>query len=203
MKNILLISFMALLIASCSFPFGPDQASVFATQQAANNNEEFAVYNALISTRYVQADTQLIVIRDQTGLASQDNLDTRLANVQKNMPEITPEMLTDFKQKNEESNTLQPMFTLGVKYILITDEQWHDLFTGKDLDGNWEKFYHLYPGSQGIMTLSRAGFNKNMDMALVYVGNSSGPLSGTGYYYLMVKQKGIWIVSKEDMVWIS
>jgi len=47
------------------------------------------------------------------------------------------------------------------------------------------------------------GFNNNLDMALVYVGNQSGGLAGAGYYFLMAKENNTWKVIREDMAWIS
>ncbi len=46
-----------------------------------------------------------------------------------------------------------------------------------------------YPNSQGTMTLSRVGFNRNIKQALVYVGNQEGFLAGAGYYVLLVKKR--------------
>jgi len=60
-----------------------------------------------------------------------------------------------------------------------------------------------YPNSQGTMTLSGVGFNRNINQALVYVGNPEGFLAGAGYYVLLVKEKGTWVIKQKLMTWIS
>jgi len=50
---------------------------------------------------------------------------------------------------------------------------------------------------------ARVGFNTENDKALVYVGNSEGGLAGAGYYILLVKENGAWVIKEEVMTWIS
>jgi hypothetical protein len=68
---------------------------------------------------------------------------------------------------------------------------------------DWGKFYLKYPKSQGIMSLSRVGFNRGLDRALVYIGNQSGGKTGVGYYVFMVKQDGGWQVNGRTAAWVS
>jgi len=202
-KKTIILLLIACFISSCSSSGGNNGSSVNATQQASVWIEEAAVYSALISSRYVQGNVQRIVIRDHTGLDPQDDLEMRLEYVHKNMPELTQAMVTDFKVKNEKPFPLSSKLDLDIQYALISQERWQQIFTATDLDGDWEEFYRIYPNSQGILTLSRVGFNNNLDMALVYVGNQSGGLAGAGYYLLMAKENNTWKVIREDMAWIS
>jgi hypothetical protein len=200
MKIMLVFLFMAGLLASCTFPFTPDQASISATQASAELDEEYAVYSSLISDRYVSASVHRLVIRDHTGLEPSEDLDTRFEALQNNFPELTPEMVADFKAKNASPSALEPRFDLEVSYFLVSDEQLQQIFSTQD---GWLEFYRQFVLSQGVLTLSRVAFNPHMDMAFVYVGNQSGWLAGAGYYLLMVKEKGAWKVLREEMAWIS
>ncbi len=201
MKRHLILVLLASLLASCSFPSLQNQASATATQQAKAENEEYAVYSALITERYISPGLQIIVIHDHTGLDYEFiDLDARLKYVQENIPQLTPEIVADFKLKNVQPLPLKSQFSLNVSYLLMSDKEWREIFTDQDA---WKYFYQLYPHSQGVMTLSRVGFNSDLDMALVYVGNSSGFLAGAGYYVLMVKENGLWEDVAEIMVWIS
>ena len=69
--------------------------------------------------------------------------------------------------------------------------------------GWWAEFYQRYPDSHGILQLSRVGFNKKKDTALVYAGNQREGLSGAGYCILLSKRDGLWGVQETKMVWIS
>jgi hypothetical protein len=69
--------------------------------------------------------------------------------------------------------------------------------------GSWNEFYTGYPDSQGIMTISRVGFNREQDQALVYVGNQSDGKAGAGYCVLLTKENGVWTVQGKVMIWVS
>jgi hypothetical protein len=67
----------------------------------------------------------------------------------------------------------------------------------------WQLFYEQYPDAPGITTLSRVSFNNTFDQALVYVGTLSHWLAGAGYYVLLKKDNGAWVVDQQVMSWIS
>ena len=50
----------------------------------------------------------------------------------------------------------------------------------KDIWDNRDRFYEKYPGSYGIIQLSRIGFDTEGNQAFVYVGNSFHDLAGAG-----------------------
>ena len=187
-------------MASCSFPFKPDQASISATQQAVELQEEYAVYRSLIAARYVVGSVRMIVIHDHTGVEPSTDLEKRLDDLQTSFTELSREMVADFKAKNTSALPLETRFALPLSYILISDNQMQKIFTAQD---GWQEFYRQFPHSQGAMILSRVAFNSQMDMALGYVGNQSGWLAGAGYYFLMVKDQGAWKILREFMAWIS
>jgi hypothetical protein len=157
------------------------------------------VYRALIEARYIQNNTQLIVIQDHTDVEMPD-LNDRIENLIQNLPGLTTEMITKFKLKNQPSWALKPLFNLTTATFLLGEDEFQQIFMEQD---GWERFYNQFPSSQGIMTLSRVGFNAKMNKALVYVGNQSHGLAGGGFYLLLVKENGSWKVEAEDMVWIS
>lgn len=200
MKTVMMMFLLACWMTSCVLPFGQDQTAISATQQAVEQDEEYAVYSALISARYVAGNIQQVVIHDQTGVDPFDNLDQRMEYVQNNIPELTQEMIDDFVENNKVAYPLESRFSLAVKYVLISEEQSRQIFAGQN---GWDEFYKQYPNSQGEMTLSRVGFNATRDMALVYVGNQSYWLAGAGYFLLMVKENNVWKVQQETMAWIS
>jgi hypothetical protein len=157
------------------------------------------VYRALIEARYIQNNTQLIVIQDHTDVEIPD-LNEGIENLIQNLPGLTTEMITKFKLKNQRSWALKPLFNLTTATFLLGEDEFQQIFMEQD---GWERFYNQFPSSQGIMTLSRVGFNAKMNKALVYVGNQSHGLAGGGFYLLLVKENGSWKVEAEDMVWIS
>jgi hypothetical protein len=60
----------------------------------------------------------------------------------------------------------------------------------------------MFPPSRHIH-LSGVGFNPQINMALVYVGNMRYALASEDSYVLLRKVNGQWIVKDQTMVWIS
>lgn len=161
--------------------------------------EEYAVYSALIEERF---DDFVIVIKDHTACdrAAREDLNGRLQWVYEAMPAAQQETFDDFLAKNGQSYPLKNLFNVRGKVILVSEEKLRKIFEG---EFGWLEFYVRYPFSQGIMTLSRVGFNEEMDQALIYTGNQSGSLSGAGYYVLLTKEEGVWTIQDSIIVWIS
>ncbi len=161
--------------------------------------EAYAVYSALIGERF---DEFVIVIKDHTAYdrAAREDLSGRLQWVKETMPAAQQETLNDFLANNEQSYPLKDFFDIRGTVILISEEKLRKIFQG---EFDWLEFYVYYPFSQGIMTLSRVGFNAEMDQALVYTGNQSGSLSGAGYYVLLTKEEGNWTIQDDTIVWVS
>ena len=161
--------------------------------------EEYQVYSALIEEQFFE---KVIVIRDHTfcEIFPETNLDETLQALQEHMPAIEQEVLEDFLTKNEQEYPLGRSFKTNSIIIFISDEKIEEIFQGTFY---WLEFYIRYPLSQGIMGLSRVGFNSEMNQALVYMENASGSLSGEGLYILLVKENGVWIIQDRRLVWIS
>jgi hypothetical protein len=126
--------------------------------------EEYAVYKAVIESVYLTEGIELIVIRDRTAIdVSGESLDSELEYVQESLgPAIESETLNDFKVKNKRTHKLSQEFFLDVQYVLLSEVEFNKIF---EAGGGWTQFYKTYPNSQGIMTLSRVGFNAKMDQA--------------------------------------
>jgi len=172
------------------------------TPHYSREAEEYAVYSAIIQTRYI--DTQkpaLIVITEQTGLDYfSGELGEHLESIRQGLPDLTDEVCADFEAQNKQPQPLKSLFTISVKYVFISQQEIQTTFKKQD---GWDIFYDKYPNAQGFMHLSGIGFNSQMDMALVYVGNMHYALAGEGYYVLLNKVNGQWIVQDQTMVWQS
>jgi len=113
---------------------------------------------------------------------------------------VSNEAVNSYVERNAQPSQLSPNMDLGVDYILLPMDQLAEITR----QPNWgELLTEKYPGSYGYTIFSRVGFNNTLDQAVVYVGSVDGPMMGAGYYYLMEKQNGEWIIKEEVMVWIS
>ncbi len=143
----------------------------------------------------------MIVINDQTspGL-SEKELKADIDRSRQNLPGLTDELIADFIETNKQPLVLEPLLNISLKYVFVTRQELEAIFEGS---GGWGIFYEKYPNSQGQMALSRVGFNQQMNVAMLYVGNQSDWLAGAGFYVLLGKVSDKWTVQAKMMAWIS
>jgi hypothetical protein len=180
--------------------------------------EEYAVYSALIESMFID-DPQsspmtqgmfsdagrppaLIVIEGTTAQPDSGFSPPEAVRFMRNYhPELADEIWSDFQIKNEKPSLLERRFTLGVEYVFLSRQELESVFS-KNPSG-WEDFYAKYPRSQGILTLSRVGFNEAKDTAVLYEGNQWHGAAGEGNMVLMKKTAGRWTVQDKAMMWTS
>ena len=166
-------------------------------------DEEYAVYRAAIAALFAAEDLQFIVLRDHTAphVPSGGSLDIEMAYVRRELGSVLEsETLESYKARNETTMELGRAFSVDKHFALLSDGEIDKIFETAD---GWAQFYAIYPGSQGIMTLSRVGFNREMDQALVYLGNQADYLAGRGYYVLLSKKGQAWTLEELATAWTS
>jgi hypothetical protein len=196
----LVATLLVLAGAGCGASAATTTSATSATPaQTIATADEYDIYSALISGY----SNPLIIIEDTTA-----NPDSGLfvpgdaVNTMKGQwPQLGKDILRDFEQKNENPSLLQRRFTLGAKYVLVSRREIESIFLNNG-DG-WDDFYTKYPGSQGILTLSRVGFNEAKDTAVLYSGSQSNWLNGHGSMVLMKKVAGRWTVLDGATMWVS
>lgn len=199
MHKFLIYSFVLTTLCSCS-----SSPSKFPASEAPKKvvPEEYAVYDAIINDLYIKEDVKIIVLREQTidFLHSGDDLEVPMKYVKNKFPKLANDTLNDFLTRNGHTHILENEFKLRVPCVLISEEQYREVWNTVDGRFGWTEFYNKHPGAQGIAALSRVGFNNKKDQALVYLGNSPSTMGGQSYYVLLEKQGGNWKV-QERYLW--
>ena len=159
--------------------------------------EDYAVYSAGIEyvyTRNLLADNKkelkTIVIIAQTNELDEfwrSRFAGRLAG--KDVPE---ELIEDWRTNNGSSMTLERKFGLSYDYILVTRTQ---LDTYKP-ETFFSEFYRKYPDSNGLISVSRTGFDRSRSSSLLHVIHNYGSLGADYYFLLMEKTDKGWTVAK-------
>ena len=188
--------FFAVILAACTAT--PAPASTPSAEQI--DAEEQAVYAALLRNLY-SASSYVIMVTTATGPTGVEDTASILDHVVQNMHAVDLETADSFRVRNDAAYPVPPDMDLGSGYVLLSQGEMSQIFS-QNRDG-WQLFYEQYPDAPGITTLSRVGFNKSLDQALVYVGTISHWLAGAGYYILLIKVDGSWIVDQQVMTWIS
>jgi hypothetical protein len=192
----LLFAGMVFLLAACSTP--GLAVPTLSTQQIGL--EEEAVYAAVLKSLY-DAPSYVLTSTTATDQGGIDNTVQILSYVLGNMHDVSPETEASFQERNAGVISLPTDLDLGVPYSLLSRADMTAIF-GQNQDG-WQVFYEKYPDAPGITSISRAGFNASLDQSLVYVGTQSQYLAGAGYYLLLKKVNGAWVIDQQVMTWVS
>jgi len=194
-KKILFI-LLAVILAGCTGT--PAPTSTPPAEQM--DTEEQAVYAALLRKLY-SASSYVIMDTTATCPTGVGNTASTLDRILQNMHGVDQETADSFRARNDAAYPVRPDMNIGSMYVLLNQGEMTQIFS-QNRDG-WQVFYEQYPDAPGITTLSRVGFNDMLDQALVYVGTMSHWLAGAGYYVLLKKVNGAWIVDQQVMTWIS
>jgi hypothetical protein len=179
---------------------GPDHSLIISLEDKSLA-EEYSIYNSLIEQRYIDNDVELVVVSDQTDTGIFYGKSELRRFVTRYIPGLSKDVVDDYLSKNNRPHSLHPLFSLKVKYALISEGEIKGIY--KDGHDRWAEFYEKYPKSPGYIRLSRVGFNRSIDRALVYAGNQKGRLNGAGGYFLLVKKNGVWKIEQESHRWAS
>jgi hypothetical protein len=191
-----LFVFLAIILAACTGM--PAPTSTPSADQI--DTEEQAVYAALLQKLY-SASSYVIMDTTATSPGGVGDTASILDNIMQNMHAVDQKTLDSFRARNDAGYPVRPDMDLGSAYVLLSQAEMSQIF-GQNRDG-WQFFYEQYPDASGITTFSRVGFNNTLDQALVYVGTLSHYLAGAGYFVLLKKVNGAWIVDQQVMSWIS
>lgn len=185
------LALFTLSFTACSF------LTPAATPSAADiEKEEQAVYSFFVGG----GERTVLILQDTSADISANDPQKSLDYIRSGLPSLSDEALDNFVQRNQQSGPLAPDMELDVDYILLSTEELSEITR----QSNWgEVITQKYPGSYGYTMFSRVGFNNTLDQAVIYVGSMAAPLMGSGFYYLMEKKNGEWVIKEQIMAWIS
>ena len=195
---ILILVFSAWVCTSCQpnpihTPASATSVSVPTLQPKPDPDiEEYAVYNDFLAAEFKGDKLDLILIIDHTRVNIKKLMEQNLAAFQEHTS-LGTELVSSFKERNQQPYPLNPVLDFGVKYQLLTQEEIDQLRPLDEASG-WKLLDERYPKSYGFVYLSRVGFNADFSEALIYTESFHYDQPIKGGYYLMVKQDGRWVV---------
>ncbi|MBI5298204.1 MAG: hypothetical protein HY869_22225 [Chloroflexi bacterium] len=157
--------------------------------------EEQAVYAFFVNDAMGPA----VILQDTDTNINSDDPQETVDYVKSGLKSISNDTLDSYMDRNAQPGQLSPDMDLGAEYVLLSSDELSTIFNQSD---GWDIFHQNYSVA-GYKVFSRVGFNRTLDQALIYVGQMVGPLMGAGYYYLLEKENGEWIMKEQIMVWIS
>jgi hypothetical protein len=121
------------------------------------------------------------------------------SQLQSEVPTLKRTTIDAFRKVNRQQASFQRSFQTVVDYELIDSTQLESVFK----NGDWPAFYKRFPGSTGIARFSRVGINAAGTQALFYASHECGGLCGGGWYVVMERRDGRWVIEKEIEMWVS
>lgn len=168
-----------------------------ATPTAADiEREEQAIYSFFL----VEGEGPALILQETSTNISELTTQEMKEQIKGSFKGVSNAAVESYIERNAQPSQLSPTMELGVEYVFLSREELSEITS----QPNWgEVLTGKYPGSYGYTVFSRVGFNNSLDQAVVYVGGMAGPLMGSGFYYLMEKKNGEWLIVEQVMVWIS
>ncbi len=173
--------------------------------------EEYAVYSSVINHIHHEDRFRFFVIRDRTlgCMRSSDWCKPQLLT--QHLEELIPETLEDHVLQNNQSTQLSNFFSLRATAVTLSDADLPKFLARSkskvnlspipNRKINWGEFYQSYGTSPGLVSLSRVGFNSELNQALVYEETQANYNGTWGRYVLLTKRTGVWTVQSQHIAW--
>ncbi|WP_299119262.1 hypothetical protein [uncultured Tenacibaculum sp.] len=146
-----------------------------------------------------------IVITEKTTIVdiTQDTEQIEFGNFNYRLPCLDKETFDNFLLKNQSPVKIKGNFYTQKNIVILENQQINEVLKNSIYTG-WKKFYETYgEEAQGLLTLSRIGFNKKKNKALLYYSNQSNNTNGGGYLLVFKKIKNDWEICSSTQVWIA
>ncbi|TCN66743.1 hypothetical protein [Acetobacteroides hydrogenigenes] len=165
---------------------------------------DYQVYSAAISQVY-QNLTYIVVFQPTSSIKSITPSDTKYKDILiGEFPNIDQNIFSDFVAKNDKIYNLDLKFNVVPKpFKLFSSEESVYYFKTLSLDNGWKEFHNRYGQSNGIIDLSRIGFNSAKDQAILETGYYTASNAAEGAIVYLVKENNIWKVKKVVLTWVS
>lgn len=160
--------------------------------------EEYEVYKALLNNmHFITRDAKQIFIMKFTADHWDGSTFLPKEKIQQ-LSQVRSSTLKDYKLRNSKSLELKNNFGVSANVNLIPE----NLVTFLRSGAPYEDFVKKAGAEYGI-ALSRVGFNKKKNQALIHVDfrNISDPKFAFGYYFLLSKKDGNWIIKQRVKSW--
>lgn len=204
-KQVLLYFFIALFLVNCDNK--NDMVEPDFKLSAADNldSNEYQIYSLILNEKFTFLND--LVVSQKT--LKSTSLTISFANdyyqpLKTEFPNLDTTVFTSLVESNVLAYNLDNKFTVSTKTTsLISSEELLYLFNSKDVNQGWSDFNRKYPNSNGMIGISRVGFNSDKSQAIVAVEHHYGSLGADGLLIYLTKEQNNWRIIKTTNVWVS
>ena len=155
--------------------------------------EEYYIYSLSIEHIYLRnllshnkREVKSIVIISETSELNEYWRDKLIGDIESE--DMQEEVLEDWRKENGSISLLQRKFDLSYEYNLVSKTE----LEGYENVNFFGEFYRRYPDSNGLISVSRIGFDKPMNTALIHVVHSYGILGASCNFIVLKRTDGVW-----------
>lgn len=192
---------LATLLTILAAP-APSPVQAMCASRDTDGDEEASVYSTILNERYAKNPDKFIVVVEKTfgapSLARELDSEYRKAR----LSPLSQATIESYKERNKEPLRLKGFANAKVKYSLMKDDEWEELFE-KDILSGWKSFRQRYPDAVGVVRLSRVGFNPEGTQALVLLLYGCGEVCGEGTFILLTKAEAGWRIEQSVVVVVA
>lgn len=162
--------------------------------------EECAIYSIVIKAIADKSSAPLLIINNEATLVQVEYQppDQFLSSLKSFVWAATDDTITDFVSQNKDSSNLKLCSGIPVKFKLYNDAELRETLHKSNNYSITEKdIQRGYPDADGVVTLSKVGFNKTFDQALLHVSKAAcrKPCFSLDYV-LLVKDGNAWKIQR-------
>ena len=158
-----------------------------------SEREEYSIYSLSIEHIYLRnllsqnkSEVKSIIIISQTNELNEYWRGALIDDLENEG--IPAEVIEDWRKENKSTKLLQRKFDLSYEYSLVTKTE----LDGYEVASFFSEFYKRYPDSNGLISVSKIGFNKAKNKALIHVIHSYGALGANYNFIALEKSDGTW-----------
>lgn len=177
------------LICGCAKPYSENELPY----EDETEKEDYAVYSQSIKYVYQRnllshnkREIKSIVVISQTDELDEYWRDKLVSDLENEG--IQEEVVEAWRKENESTSLLQRKFDFKYEYHMVTRTELGEY----ESDHFFNEFYKRYPDSNGLISVSRIGYDKTRNTALIHVIHSFGTFGARYYFIVLQKSTGGW-----------
>lgn len=183
-----------------------NSATLFAQSKTEVSTEEYAVYDVAIAKTFAQRTVnELRIISPTVDLPEALSRMGPFAVVSEeediklwrsSFQNIKRQTIEDYEAKSKQKAALKRLFKHGFNYVI-----WE--VPAPLMIGELPQTDKPLRAGDWYLQLSRVGFDRDHEQALLYLSYSQGGHIAAGFFLLFVKTGNQWTVDKVDKGWVS
>ena len=163
---------------------------------------ELEIYSSLINHGLADAVPIVVLAAETTGdpaaIAAYEDAAALIEELG-----VPAETLANWQRRNAGLFAIDSPLKLDVSYQMLDAKTRAEIFADVEPAAGWSRFFARFVGAPGLLRLSRAGFDDNLNHALVYVEYQCGVDCGSGRLIHLANDSGdTWQVMNAALVWM-